>query len=41
MDYADTLTAERTKKVITGYNYKGKKKQIFFRETHYGKFAKV
>lgn len=32
MDYADTLTAERTKKVITGYNYKGKKETDVFSE---------
>ena len=32
MDYADTLTAERTKKAITGYNYKGKKEVEIFSE---------
>ena len=28
MDYAETLTAKRTKNVVTGYSYKKKKKQI-------------
>lgn len=32
MDYADTLTAERTKKAIIGYNYKGKKEVEIFCE---------
>lgn len=32
MDYANTLTAERTKKVMIGYNYKGEKKTEVFSE---------
>lgn len=45
MDYADTLTAERTKKAITGYNYKGKKQVEIFCEnlslTNLRKFDKM
>lgn len=30
MDYADTITAERVKRVITGYPYKGEKKEEIY-----------
>lgn len=30
MDYADTITAERVKRVITGYPYKGKKEEEIY-----------
>lgn len=32
MDYADTITAERTKRVIQGYTYKGKQEEEIFNE---------
>ena len=30
MDYADTTTAERVKRVITGYAYKGKEEEEIY-----------